>query len=136
MGPDGMKVEFVENEQATAPIVLHHIHFFTPDVTGMRDWYARTLQARPGRRGSFETADLPEVNLTFAASADPVVGTRGRVLDRIGFATGNLAALCSSLEKAGVIVESSPATHTPRTLAAALITDPWGTDIELTDGLR
>jgi catechol 2,3-dioxygenase-like lactoylglutathione lyase family enzyme len=140
MAPDNVKVELVENKAATQPIALHHIHFFTPaeNVIPMRDWYAKTFNGKPGKRGAFETADLPGVNLTFAASpaaAGPVVGTKGRSLDHIGFEVKGLAAFAKQLETAGTKLDR------PVTKVAALntditfITDPWGTYVELTDGL-
>lgn len=135
MAPDGMKVEFVGVEDASEPILLHHIHFFTPDVIAMRGWYAKTLHATPGRRGSFETADLPGVNLTFVATADPVIGTSGRVLDHVAFDVPNVETFCAELEASGVTVERPLAAPVGSAIARIFITDPWGTAIELTEEL-
>lgn len=45
-------------------LALHHVHFNAPDVTAMRDWYAKTFGAKLGIRSSFVAADLPGVNLS------------------------------------------------------------------------
>src|SRR5262245_828209 len=38
MGPDETKVELVEAPKQTAPIQLHHIHFFSQKNTEMQEW--------------------------------------------------------------------------------------------------
>jgi catechol 2,3-dioxygenase-like lactoylglutathione lyase family enzyme len=135
MAPDDMKVEFIENKAMAGPIALHHIHFAAPDIEEMRAWYVKVFGAKPGRRGSFEAADLPGVNLTYSAAPQPVVGTRGRALDHIGFEIKNLEAFCRQLEASGVKIDR-PYTKVPSmNIGVAYLTDPWGTYIELTEGL-
>ena len=140
MGPDNAKVEFIENRAAPASMAgtigVHHLHFFTQQVAEMKAWYAKALNAAPGRRGSFECADLPDVNLTFSASADPVIGTRGRVLDRVGFEVKGLPDVCRTLESKGIRLDRQCADVAGMKIATALVTDPWGTCIELTEGLE
>ena len=36
LGPDDLKVEFVEAKQQTIPITLHHVHFFNPKNVEMQ----------------------------------------------------------------------------------------------------
>jgi catechol 2,3-dioxygenase-like lactoylglutathione lyase family enzyme len=135
MGPDNNKVEFVENKALTMPIALHHIHFAGQHVDEMKAWYVKVFGAKPGVRGSFQAADLPGVNLTFSPSAEPVVGTQGRALDHIGFEVKELEAFCKKLEAMGIKLER-PYTKVPALgIAIAFIKDPWGTYIELTEGL-
>jgi catechol 2,3-dioxygenase-like lactoylglutathione lyase family enzyme len=135
MAPDEVKVEFVENKAMTGPISLHHIHFAAANVEEMRAWYAKTFGAKPGRRGSFEAADLPGVNLTYSPSADPVVGLRNRSLDHIGFEVKNLEGFVKQLAASGVKIDSPYRNIPAMGLSFAFITDPWGTYIELTEGL-
>ena len=134
MGPDETKVEFVENKALPQPISLHHVHFAAPKVDEMRAWYAKTFGATPGKRGSFEAADLPGVNLTYSPAQGPVVGTRGRALDHIGFEVKDLERFCKQLEASGIKLDR-PYTKVPALgIAIAFLTDPWGTYIELTEG--
>jgi catechol 2,3-dioxygenase-like lactoylglutathione lyase family enzyme len=135
MGPDETKVELVENKAATAPAALHHVHFATQQVDDMKAWYVKVFGASPGMRGSFQAADLPGVNLTYSPSPDAVIGTQGRSLDHIGFEVKNLEAFCKKLESMGIKLER-PYTPVPAlNIGIAFIRDPWGTYIELTDGL-
>ena len=135
MGPDDTKVELIENKAIAQPIVMHHVHFATTDIPAMKAWYVKMFDARPGTRSGFEAADLPGVNLTFSGSPTPVAGTRGRALDHIGFEVKDLEAFCRRLEAAGVKLDR-PFTKVPALgIAIAFFTDPWGTYIELTEGL-
>jgi catechol 2,3-dioxygenase-like lactoylglutathione lyase family enzyme len=134
MGPDDMKVEIVENKRQTIPIALHHIHFAGP-VDAMKAWYVKTFGAKPGMRGSFQAADLPGVNLTYSPSADPVSGTRGRTLDHIGFEVKNLEAFCKNLEAQGIKLDRPYTRVAALNIAVAFFTDPFGTYIEVTEGL-
>jgi catechol 2,3-dioxygenase-like lactoylglutathione lyase family enzyme len=135
MLPEGTKVEFVENPSLTTPIANHHVHFATDKIDAMQEWYVKTFGAKAGMRGTFKAADLPGVNLTFGGTTEPVVGTRGRALDHIGFEVKNLEAFCKQLEAQGIKFDR-PYGHVPQIgFAIAFLTDPFGTYIELTEGM-
>ncbi len=135
MAPDDVKVELVEKRTQSEPIALHHVHFAAEDVDAMKAWYVKTFDAVPGMRGSFEAADLPGVNLTYSPSADPLEGTKGRSLDHIGFEIDGLEAFCKRLEAMGVTFDRPYQVLESLGLAVAFFTDPFGTYVELTEGL-
>lgn len=135
MGPDKTKVELSENESLSIPIANHHIHFYTPEVDKMKAWYVEMFGAAPGKRGTMEAADLPGVNLTFSPSDKPVVGTQGRAIDHIGFEVKNLESFCKKLEEMGVTFRLFFRTIPEWNVSLAFIVDPWGTYVELTEGL-
>jgi len=135
LAPDDVKVELVEVKQQTTPIALHHVHFFNPKNVEMQAWYITMFGAKARNGGAFPAADLPGVALNFSPSTDPVVGTQGRALDHVGFEVKNLEAFVKKLETDGVKV-AVPYRKVPALgVAVAFITDPWGTYIELTEGL-
>jgi len=134
-GPDGVKVEFTEDTSMEQTAVFHHIHFYTPAVDEMKKWYVETFGAAPGKRGRFEAADLPGVNLTFAPAPGVVTPTKGRALDHIGFEVKNLEAFTKKLEAAGMKFEITYRQVPSLGIAIAFINDAWGTRIELTEGL-
>ena len=134
MAPDDTKIEFIEIKAQPTPIAIHHIHFQTPQVLEMKAWYVKVFGATPGRRGNFEAADLPGVNLTYSPAPAPVVGTRGRALDHIGFEVTGLDAFCRKLDSMG-IPHQRRADDGTALWNGAFITDPWGTYIEVTEGL-
>ena len=135
LAPDGVKVELVENPQQAIPITLHHVHFFNPKNAEMQAWYVKTFGAKSRTGGAFPAADLPGVALNFSPSTDPVAGTQGRALDHIGFEVKNLEEFCKKLEADGIKL-AVPYRKVPALgIAVAFITDPWGTYIEMTEGL-
>ena len=138
LGPEDVKVEFVEVKSQKAPIQLHHVHFFGQMNTEMQAWYAKTfgatmLPANPA--SAFVVDQLPGVSLNFTPSPTPTVGTTGRSIDHIGFEIKNLEAFTKKLEAQGIKLDR-PYTKVPQLgIAIAFIKDPWGTNIEMTEGL-
>ncbi len=132
--PDDVRVEILEEPLLPTSVAGHHIHFATRDIPGMQAWYAKTFGAVPGKRAQFETADLPGINLTFSSIDAAAANTSGRALDHIGFEVRNLPVFLAKLQGSGIT--TGPLTKIPNsTVAAASFTDPWGTYIELTEGL-
>jgi catechol 2,3-dioxygenase-like lactoylglutathione lyase family enzyme len=135
LSPDGVKIEIYEDKSIAAPIVNHHIHFWTGSVEDTKAWYVKTFGAKPGKRGKFEAADVPGVNLSFTKAETPVVAIKGRALDHIGFEIKDLEAFCKKLEASGVKFDVAYRKVPALGLSIAFFTDPWGNYIELTEGL-
>ena len=138
LGPEDVKVEFVEVKDQKAQIQLHHLHFFSQQHEAMREWYEKTfgatdIQAPSG--AALVQAELPGVLLNFTPSAMPTVGTSGRALDHIGFEVRNLEAFTKQLEASGIKLTGRYFKVPGLGIAIAFITDPWGTNIEMTEGL-
>ena len=133
--PDDMRIEILEDKSLTVPMAMHHIHFYVAEaaIPEIQAWYAKMFGAKPGMRGQNQAADLPGVNLTFSKSDTPTVGTKGRLLDHIGFEVKNLEAYCKKLEAGGMKFDR-PYSKNPQTgVGIAFFTDPWGTYIELNE---
>jgi catechol 2,3-dioxygenase-like lactoylglutathione lyase family enzyme len=135
MFPDNVKVEFTEDKALDVPVRHHHVHFASDQVDAMRDWYAKNFAAVPGMRAKFKAADLPGVNLSWNPAEKPTLPTKGRALDHIGFEVRNIEEFCRKLEAAGIKLEM-PVTKRPDLgLTIAFLVDPYGTRLELTEGL-
>jgi len=121
----------------TVPIVVHHVHFYVPkgSATQAKEWYTRLFGGATGTRWHYEATDLPGINLNFSDAEKPVAPTKGRMLDHIGFEVANLEAFCRRLQMNGVTLDA-PYAKQADGVATARLTDPWGTSIELTEGLR
>jgi catechol 2,3-dioxygenase-like lactoylglutathione lyase family enzyme len=136
MGPDDLKVEIVEVKTQTTPVALHHVHYAGPDNVAMRDWYVKVFGAKPGNPGgTFQSATLPGVSLNFNQSPGAVAGTQGRAVDHIGFEIDHLADFLKKVEAMGI--KPTNVRDVPDLgISIGFITDPWGTYIELTEGLK
>jgi catechol 2,3-dioxygenase-like lactoylglutathione lyase family enzyme len=136
IGPDDVRVEILEEATLDAPIRMHHVHFFVDDPLAAQAWYAKTFGAVPGKRGQFDAADLPGVNLTFSKAEMPLVKTMGRSLDHVGFEIRNLEAFLKKLEASGIKLDRAyQRSQAAPAVALSYLTDPWGTYLELTEGL-
>ena len=134
--PDDIRIEIVEDRSLAVPIASDHIHFVVGGRASAKEiaaWYVRMFGAKPGIRGPDETDTLPGVNLTFSKTAAATVGTKGRTLDHIGFEIKDLEAFCKKLEASGVKFDVPY--RKASGLGLAFLTDPWGTYIELNEGL-
>ena len=124
------------NRPLVGPLASHHLHFYLPDdqVLAARNWYVEHFGAVAGMRWRYDAADLPGMNLNFSASESARAPTSGRSLDHIGFEIRDLEAFCRKLEEAGVAFDR-PYERVGPTFAVAVLTDPWGVTLELTEGL-
>jgi catechol 2,3-dioxygenase-like lactoylglutathione lyase family enzyme len=142
--PDGIRVEVYGVPDLPVPIKMNHLHYNVSDIPGMQAWYAKAFGATPGQRACvacvskpamIDTDDLPGVSLSFARGAEGLAPTKSRAIDHIGFEVKNLDAFAKELEARGykfaVKVHRLPSSR----IKSAFLTDPWGTSIELTEGL-
>ena len=139
--PDGLtRVEILQAEEQLAPIRFHHIHFYVAKdvIPQVQKWYAEMFGAVPGLRGVNVAADLPGVNLSFSPSEGTAksVPTQGRVIDHIGFEIVNLEPFVKQLEAKGVKFDRPYSKGAAAGVFVAFLTDPWGTTVELSEGLR
>jgi|RhiMetdeSRZDD1v2_1073273.scaffolds.fasta_scaffold03889_5 catechol 2,3-dioxygenase-like lactoylglutathione lyase family enzyme len=133
--PDGIRVEILEDKSIDVPIRMHHIHFYTTSPQETQAWYVKAFGAIAGRRGDFDTAELPGVTLIFSKSDSPLAPTKGRSLDHIGFEIRNLEQFVKNTEATGTKIDQ-PFRHLPNSdVTLAFVIDPWGTNIELNENL-
>ncbi len=133
--PGDVTVEFTEDKNQSVPIRHHHIHFATPNEDEMRAWYAKLFGAVPGMRGKFKAADLPGVNLSWKPADKPTLPSKGRVMDHIGFEVKDINGFAKKAVEAGATIQMQPTKRPDLGLTISFLTDPWGAQIELTEGL-
>jgi catechol 2,3-dioxygenase-like lactoylglutathione lyase family enzyme len=125
------------NRKIEVPIIAHHIHLNVPadQVAAAKQWYATHFGGVAGKRWRYEAVDLPGININISGVETQQAPTRGRMLDHIGFEVNDLEAFCKELESKGIKFDR-PYSTLPSGFGLAFLTDPWGTYIELTEGLR
>ena len=144
IAPDGIRLEVYGEPALPTPVSMNHIHFYPVDIPAIKAWYVKAFGANPGRRPCIaclsqprmiEADDLPGVNLSFSPGTTPPAPTKGRAIDHIGFEVTNLEGFVSGLEAQGFRIEGPIRLLPNTTIKVAFLTDPWGTYIELTEGL-
>ncbi len=127
------------NRPVATSIAFHHIHVYVAEaeIPKVKAWYVRMFGGIPGKRSQYDAVDLPGMNLNISVPRGDAgsAPTRGRMLDHIGLEVAGLQAFCSRLASQGVKFDAAYS-KTAGGFFAATFTDPWGTTIELTEGLR
>jgi hypothetical protein len=128
------------------PTESNHTHLFVAQSArkDMQAWYVKMFGGDPSERRGEYIVSLPGVRFRIAPcgseySACPETGsapTKGRALDHIGFEVKNLPALCKKLQMNGVKFDQTYSKSRHKSFASAELTDPWGTSIQLTEGLN
>lgn len=135
-GPDKVRVEIYENKNIPTAIQMHHIHLVVPDPLAAQKWYMQNFGATAGKRGMFDTANVPGTEITLGKTDMPKVPTKGRSVDHIGFEVQNIDAFVAKLQAAGIKTDAAIRNSANASgLRIVYITDPWGTEIEITEGL-
>jgi len=144
LAPDGVRVEVYGEPALPTAVSMNHIHFRPADIPAIKAWYVKAFGANPGRRPCvaclsrptmIEADDLPGVNLSFSPGNEVPLPTKGRSIDHIGFEVSNLDAFVIGLEAKGIHVDAPVRQIPGANVKVAFLTDPWGTYIELTEGL-
>lgn len=152
--PNNVTVEIQEDTSIASESEFSHFHLSVPDQNAARAWYIKTFGGEEGeRRKGLKGAKIPGGYVDFlgtgggrgkkggdAAPAGPppsMAGSKGRVLDHIGFEVKDLKAFTERLAADGIKLDVPLTDATSKMgLKIAFITDPNGTYIELTEGLR
>ncbi|MGE0360872.1 MAG: VOC family protein [Vicinamibacterales bacterium] len=134
-GPDGVRIEIYINPAISTPIAMHHLHLMVPDPAAAQKWYAAVFGAAAGTRLNFLTATVPGVEVVLGKAEVPQVPTRGRAVDHIGFEVADIEHFAARLRDAGLDAPEIRTTPNVSGLRLFFLTDPWGTEIEVTEGL-
>jgi catechol 2,3-dioxygenase-like lactoylglutathione lyase family enzyme len=135
-GPDSVRIEIYENSAIPTPMQMHHVHLFVSDPLEAQKWYVQTFGATAGKRAQYETAIVPGAEITLAKADTPQAPTKGRSVDHMGFEVRNIDAFVAKLQAAGIKTDGAIRNSANASgLRIVYITDPWGTEIEITEGL-
>jgi catechol 2,3-dioxygenase-like lactoylglutathione lyase family enzyme len=138
-GPDGFRMELVEDPRLPVPAIGHHLHYWMEDPEAVKKWYVQTLHLEATYRGPYPAGDVPGMNYTFAplgSQKGAGVPTKGRLLDQVGLEVRDLKAYCAKLQAAGVKFDAPYDKDSELGIYSATLTDPWGATIRLTEGLN
>jgi catechol 2,3-dioxygenase-like lactoylglutathione lyase family enzyme len=136
VAPDRIRVEIFENRSQPAAMMMNHIHLQVTDVMQAQQWYVQHFGGIAGKRGRWDVVNVPGTELTLGKVEALQAPTKGRSLDHIGFEVKNIDAFVAKLQAAGIKTDA-PVRNSANAsgLRIAYITDPWGTEIEITEGL-
>jgi catechol 2,3-dioxygenase-like lactoylglutathione lyase family enzyme len=135
MSPDRIKVRITEEKSLATPIRADVIKMVVPNVAEAQAWYATYFGAEMVQRGGEMVANIPGSSILFEQAKGPVAPTKGRAFDRIGLEVVGLEAFAKKLEDAGIKFDSPYRKANGMNAAFAVFQDPFGTLIEMSEGL-
>ena len=133
--PDAVKLRITEDTSLTTPIAADMPELSVPDpAVGagvVRKVVRRQARQAQGRTGGRDSRVQPALHQSRGRG-----GSHQRARVRSG-RTGSAEhrAFCKSLEAGGIKLDVAYRKATNMALAICVLTDPWGTYIELSDGL-
>ena len=134
--PDAIKVRLVEDKAIATPVASDMIQMDVLNVKEAQAWYEKWFGAKLVKDGKETLADIPGHRILFVEAKGPVAPTKGRAFDRIGLEVKNVEDVCKKLDGAGIKLDGKGfARAKGMDLAVCVIADPWGTSIELSEGL-
>jgi catechol 2,3-dioxygenase-like lactoylglutathione lyase family enzyme len=134
--PDAIKVRLSEDRKLSTPVASDMIQMDVSNVKEAQAWYEKWFGAKMIKDGKETVADIPGHHILFVEAKTPVVGTKGRAFDRIGLEVKNVEDKCKQLDGAGIKLDGKGYNKAKNMdLAVCVITDPWGTYIEISEGL-
>lgn len=125
LGPDGVKVHLTEDAKLATTLAADEVHMVAPK--GAKEWYEK-----------FFGVDIGGARLTFTESKEKMAPTRGRALGTLGIEVRDLKATVAALKDSGATGLTDirdGGKNFPDPFAVAVFTDPWGTTVELSQGL-
>ena len=138
---DSVFLEFFQDDKQDVPVHMDHFHMFITDIPAIQAWYKNAFGGVPGQRarvarqGWVDCDYVPGGNLSFVDKGERLPPTKGRSVDHMGFEVANIEQFVEKLKASGVTFDTPIRTIPGTGIKSAFLTDPWGTYIEVTQGL-
>ncbi|HEY2381729.1 MAG TPA: VOC family protein [Terriglobia bacterium] len=136
MGPDDVQVRITEDKKLAIPIASDGLVMKVADAAEVSAWYAKWFGAKVSKNGQDTIGEIPGARIVFRATKDSIAPTKGHSLGLLGFEVSDLKTFVQKYQDAGGKLDSQIATAAAANLSVVQLTDPWGTSIEVSQGLK
>jgi hypothetical protein len=136
VGPDDVQVRITEDRSLTTPIASDGLVMNVANVAEVSAWYAKWFGAKISKSGKDTIGEIPGARIVFRETKDAIAPTKGHSLGLLGFEVQNLQEFVKKYQEAGGKLDTQIATASAANLSVVQLTDPWGTSIEVSQGLK
>jgi len=138
LGPDDIQVRITEDRSLTTPIAADGVIMNVADAADVSAWYAKWFGAKISRSGKETIGDIPGARIVFRETKEAIAPLRGHSLGLLGFEVADLEDFVKRYQEAGGKFDGNGtiARAQAANLAVIQLTDPWGTSIEVSQGLK
>jgi len=136
LGPDDVQIRISEDPSLTTPIAADGLVMNVASAAEASAWYAKWFGARISRSGQDTIGEIPGARIVFRQTKDPIAPTRGHSVGLLGFEVKDLQDFVKKYQESGAKLDGNVATNAAAQLSVVQLTDPWGTSIEVSQGLN
>jgi hypothetical protein len=138
VGPDDVQVRITEDKNLAAPIASDGLVMNVANAAEVSAWYAKWFGAKISQSGGETIGEIPGARIVFHVTKDPIAPMRGHSFGLLGFEVKDLQEFVRKYQEAGGKFDGNGniATATAANLSVIQLTDPWGTSIEVSQGLK
>jgi hypothetical protein len=136
VGPDDVQVRLTEDKNLEQPIASDGLVMNVANAAEVSAWYGKWFGAKISTRGGETIGEIPGARIVFRVTKDPIAPTKGHSLGLLGFEVKDLQDFVKRYQEAGGKLDTMIATAQAANLSVVQLTDPWGTSIEVSQGLK
>jgi len=136
VGPDDVQVRLTEDRSLQQPISSDGLVMNVANAAEVSAWYAKWFGAKISTRGGETIGEIPGARIVFRLTKDPIAPTKGHSLGLLGFEVKDLQDFVKRYQDAGGKLDNMILTSQTANLSVVQLTDPWGTSIEVSQGLK
>jgi predicted enzyme related to lactoylglutathione lyase len=136
LGPDDVQVRITEDKNLATPIASDGLVMNVANAAEVSAWYAKWFGAKVSQSGPDTIGEIPGARIVFHVTKDPIAPTKGHSLGLLGFEVKDLQEFVKRYQDAGGKLDGQIATAAAANLSVVQLTDPWGTSIEVSQGLK
>ena len=138
VGPDDVQVRITEDKNLSTPIASDGLVMNVANAAEVSAWYAKWFGAKISHSGSETVGEIPGARIVFHLTKDPIAPMKGHSLGLLGFEVKDLPEFVKKYQDAGGKFDGTGqiATSAAAHLSVIQLTDPWGTSIEVSQGLK
>jgi catechol 2,3-dioxygenase-like lactoylglutathione lyase family enzyme len=137
LGPDDIQVRITEDKTLATPIASDGVVMNVANAAEVSAWYAKWFGARIGKSGQDTVGEIPGARIVFRETKETIAPMRGHSLGLLGFEVTDIKSFVMRYQEAGGKFDGNGtiATAQAANLSVIQLTDPWGTSIEVSQGL-
>ncbi|HLQ76867.1 MAG TPA: VOC family protein [Terriglobia bacterium] len=136
LAPDNVQVRITEDSKLRTPIAADGIVMSVANAAEVSAWYAKWFGAKVSRSGADTIGEIPGARIVFHETKDPIAPTKGHAIGLLGFEVKDLQDFVKRYQESGAKLDGTVATNAAAQLSVVQLTDPWGTSIEVSQGLN
>lgn len=137
LGPDDIQVRISEDRSITTPLAADGLVMNVANAAEVSAWYTKWFGAKITRSGKDTIGEIPGARIVFRETTEPIAPMRGHSLGLLGFEVADIEGFVKRYQDAGGKFDGTGTIARAQTanLAVIQLTDPWGTSIEVSQGL-